>query len=73
MLFIDRGSAVKYLPKILQLKTFQEVIRRGSIRAAARALNQSQPAISRAIKELEHTLNTQLIVRGAKGMMLTET
>lgn len=64
---------MKYLPKIQQLKTFQEVIRRGSIRAAARALNQSQPAISRAIKELEHTLNTQLIVRGAKGMMLTET
>jgi len=62
-----------HLPKLQQLKAFQQVIRCGSIRGAARALAQSQPAVSRAIQELEKTLKTQLIVRSSKGMTLTET
>ncbi|WP_337263945.1 MULTISPECIES: LysR substrate-binding domain-containing protein [unclassified Serratia (in: enterobacteria)] len=62
---------MRQLPKLQQLKAFQQVIRCGSIRAAARALDQSQPAISRSIQELEQTLKTQLIVRGSKGMTLT--
>lgn len=64
---------MKYLPKLQQLKAFQQVIRSGSIRGAARAMNQSQPAVSRSLKELEQTLDTQLIVRGNQGMVLTDT
>jgi LysR family tdc operon transcriptional activator len=64
---------MRYLPKLQQLKVFQQVIRCGSIRGAARALAQSQPAVSRSIQELEQTLETQLITRGSKGMTLTET
>lgn len=64
---------MRYLPKLQQLKVFQQVIRSGSIRGAARALNQSQPAVSRTLRELEQTLDTQLIVRGNQGMTLTET
>ncbi|MCC3702705.1 LysR substrate-binding domain-containing protein [Rouxiella badensis] len=64
---------MKYLPKLQQLKVFQQVIRSGSIRGAARAMNQSQPAVSRTLRELEQILDTQLIVRGTQGMTLTET
>lgn len=61
-----------YLPKIQQLKIFQAVIKYGSIRAASRALNQSQPALTRSLKELENNLGTALIIRGASGIQLTE-
>lgn len=64
---------MRYLPKLQQLKVFQQVIRSGSIRGAARAMNQSQPAVSRALRELEQTLDTQLVVRGNEGMTLTAT
>lgn len=64
---------MRYLPKLQQLKVFQQVIRSGSIRGAARALGLSQPAVSRTLRELEQTLETQLIVRGNQGMTLTET
>jgi LysR family tdc operon transcriptional activator len=64
---------VRYLPKLQQLKVFQQVIRSGSIRGAARALGQSQPAVSRSIRELEQTLETQLILRSSQGMTLTAT
>ncbi|WP_431224677.1 LysR substrate-binding domain-containing protein [Serratia sp. L9] len=64
---------MRYLPKLQQLKVFQQVIRSGSIRGAARALGQSQPAVSRTIRELEQILETQLIIRSSQGMTLTET
>lgn len=64
---------MNYLPKLNQLRVFQEVIRCGSIRGAARALNQSQPAVTRTIKELEHVLGTALITRGTRGVVLTES
>lgn len=64
---------MNYLPKLHQLKVFQEVIRCGSIRAAARAMNQSQPALTRTIKELEQILGTALITRGTRGVVLTES
>jgi LysR family tdc operon transcriptional activator len=64
---------MNYLPKLHQLRVFQEVIRCGSIRAASRALNQSQPALTRTIKELEQVLGTALITRGTRGVTLTES
>ncbi|VFS46104.1 LysR family transcriptional regulator [Budvicia aquatica] len=63
---------MKYLPKLHQLKVFQEVIHYGSIRAAARAMNQSQPALTRNIRELEQLLGTALMTRGTRGVELTE-
>ncbi len=63
---------MKYLPKLHQLKVFQEVIRCGSIRSAARAMNQSQPALTRSMRELEHLLGTTLMERGSRGIVLTE-
>lgn len=63
---------MKYLPKISQLQALKQVTRSGSIRSAARELGQSQPALSRTLRELEQTLGTQLLLRGKDGITLTE-
>ncbi len=64
------GLAVKYLPKVSHLQALRQVAR-GSIRSAARELGQSQPALSRTLRELEQTLGTQLCC-AAKRITLTE-
>ncbi|VEJ53225.1 LysR substrate-binding domain-containing protein [Pragia fontium] len=63
---------MKYLPKLHQLKVFQTVIRYGSIRAAAREMKQSQPSLTRSMRELEDTLGAVLMTRGSRGIVLTE-
>lgn len=57
--------------RLNQLRDFVAVARAGSLRAAARNLGMTQPAISRSIRELEQTLGTQLFVREARGVQLT--
>ncbi|EEM2539469.1 LysR family transcriptional regulator [Salmonella enterica subsp. enterica serovar Morehead] len=63
---------MKYLPKLQQIKIFQEVIRSGSIRAAARVMHQSQPNLTRSLKELEYNIGATLLVRSNEGITLTE-
>lgn len=53
------------------LRTFHEVCRAGSISAAARALNLSQPSVSAAIAQLEARLGTVLFERRRSGVVLT--
>lgn len=55
-----------------QLKAFLTVMQLRSIRQAANALFITQPAISRAIRELEESLQVPLFVRGAQGVTPTE-
>ncbi|NRA37501.1 MAG: LysR family transcriptional regulator [Planctomycetes bacterium] len=43
----------------------------GSLSAAARHRNLTQPSLSRQVQELEAKLNTQLVERGAHGARLT--
>lgn len=57
--------------KFNQLRDFVAVAEAGSLRGAARRLGLAQPAITRSIRELEHTLGTQLFVREARGVSLT--
>lgn len=59
--------------KFHQLVAFAAVIRAGGIRAAARSLGLSQGAITKAIRELEAQAGVPLVVRGARGVTLTET
>lgn len=63
---------MKHLPKIQHLLAFRQVVHSRSIRAAARDMGLSQPALSRALRELETTLGAQLFLRGQEGITLTE-
>lgn len=57
--------------KLNQLRDFVAVAEQGSLRGAARALGHAQPAITRSVRELEHTLGAQLFIREARGVRLT--
>ena len=58
--------------KLTHLRDVLLVAERGSIRAAARQLGATQPAITRSIRDLEHELGVSLFERHAKGIRLTE-
>jgi LysR family transcriptional regulator, regulator of abg operon len=53
------------------LRTFHVICEEGSISAAARKLNISQPSVSNAIAQLEHRLGVQLFERSRTGITLT--
>lgn len=53
------------------VESFLAVVHTGSFRQAAKQLGISQPAVSQHIKNLEASLNTQLIIRDRKGNQLT--
>jgi DNA-binding transcriptional LysR family regulator len=53
------------------LRYFREVVRQGSLSAAARALGVSQPTLTAAVKQLEERLGTTLLLRDARGVTPT--
>jgi DNA-binding transcriptional LysR family regulator len=55
-----------------RLRVFREVVRHGSISAAAEALSFTQPAVSRQIAVLEREAGAQLLERTPRGIRLTE-
>ena len=54
--------------KLRDLRLLDTVVRQGSMAKAAIQLNLSQPAISKAIAEMEHVLGVRLIDRGRHGV-----
>jgi DNA-binding transcriptional LysR family regulator len=54
-----------------QLKALVQVAERGSIRAAARAMNLSQSALTKALRELEEDVGAELLQRSYKGIGFT--
>lgn len=58
--------------KDFQLRALVQVADAGSIRAAARALGLSQPAVTKAIRDLEADVDAQLVHRSSRGVELTE-
>ncbi len=54
------------------LRSFELVARAGSISGAARAGFASQPALSKAMRELEKQIGLPLFERSARGVVLTE-
>ena len=58
--------------EIRDLEYFLAIAREGSITGAAKSLHLSQPALTRQLRELEDELGKQLIVRGNRGLSLTE-
>jgi len=57
--------------KLHQLRAFKEIAEKGSIRAASRSLNISQPALTKNIKDLEESLGVSLMSRSSNGVVLT--
>jgi molybdate transport repressor ModE-like protein len=55
-----------------RLQVLREVARHGSLSAAARALDYTQPAVSHHIARLEDEVGTSLLVRAGRGVRLTE-
>lgn len=53
-------------------KAFYQIARAGSISRASEQLYISQPAVSRAIRQLEHELGCPLFFRTSKGVKLTQ-
>jgi DNA-binding transcriptional LysR family regulator len=51
----------------------QALAEAGSMAAAAEQLALSQPAISKAMSEMEHGLGAQLLDRSSRGVVLTES
>ncbi|MGJ7037134.1 DNA-binding transcriptional LysR family regulator [Shinella sp. BE166] len=59
--------------KFHQISAFEAVTRAGGIRAAARTLGLTQSAITKAIRELEAEAGVSLLLRSARGVVLTES
>ncbi|MFO0761675.1 MAG: LysR family transcriptional regulator [Byssovorax sp.] len=58
---------------LAHLRYFQAIAKRGSMTAAARDLNLSQPTLTVAVRNLEEKLGTKLFLRNRSGVTLTST
>lgn len=57
--------------RLTQVRDFVTVVQLGSIRAAARELGLSQPAVSKSVHSLEDELRIQLLRRTSRGIVPT--
>jgi len=57
--------------QLAQLRNFVTIVDTGSIRAAARQLGLSQPAATKGLRALEEELDTVLVQRSSRGIVLT--
>ncbi|MBL8589285.1 MAG: LysR family transcriptional regulator [Methylobacteriaceae bacterium] len=69
---MDADEGRHALLNIKQLSYFVALAEHGSISAAANVLNMAQPSMSENIAKLEKQLDTQLAIRGSRGIQLTE-
>src|SRR6266478_2240670 len=58
-------------PNVRHLMLFDQVVRRGSVSAAARAAHLSQPAVTQAVGHIEAALGARLMQRSYTGLALT--
>src|SRR3981081_3300518 len=58
--------------RLSQIRDFVAVVESGGIRAAARKLGVSQPAITRSVQGLEAELHARLLQRTPTGVVLPE-
>ena len=59
------------MDRLAAMRTFVEIVDRGSLTAAAEALDRSQPAVVRTLAALESHLGTRLLRRTTRRMSLT--
>ncbi|MYM69513.1 LysR family transcriptional regulator [Pseudoduganella sp. FT55W] len=60
------------MDRLTLMETFVCTVETGSFSAAARLLNVGQPAVSKAIAQLEERLQTRLLLRSTRGLTTTE-
>src|SRR5690349_18661168 len=66
------AERIGYRLKLRDLHILLAVAQRGSMAKASVDLAISQPAVSKAIKDMEHTLGLRLLERSRNGAALTE-
>lgn len=59
--------------RLTQIRDFIAAVDAGSLRAGARALGISQPALTKSIRQLEDDLHVKLLQRSARGAVLTRS
>ena len=64
-------SKVRRRLRLRDLDTLLTVVQNGGMRKAAEQLHLSQPAVSKAVRELEQTLGVTLLARGRRGVEAT--
>lgn len=57
--------------RLQSIEQFIAVVDAGSIRGAARRIGMSQPALTRALQQLEEELGVQLMQRSGRGVLIT--
>jgi DNA-binding transcriptional LysR family regulator len=65
---IDWESRIGRRLRLRDLHIFFTAVQRGSMAKAAQTLGVTQPAVSKVIADLEHTLGVRLLDRGARGV-----
>ncbi|WP_334159411.1 LysR family transcriptional regulator, partial [Achromobacter insolitus] len=58
--------------RLQHLNLLLTLARTGSMRAAAQVLNVSQPALTKALRQLEEEVGTELVLRTPKGVRLAQ-
>jgi len=58
--------------RLNQIRDFMAIVEAGSIRAAARGLALTQPALTKSVRQLETELGAVLLTRGVRGARPTE-
>jgi DNA-binding transcriptional LysR family regulator len=69
---IDWESRIGRRLRLRDLHILFTAVQRGSMAKAAQTLGVTQPAVSKVIAELEHTLGVRLLDRGARGVEPTK-
>jgi len=65
------AGGIQALRNFADVREFVAAVDHGSLRAGARRVGVSQPAMSKSLRQLEEELQTRLLVRSARGVMLT--
>src|SRR5215813_7994689 len=68
---LHASSGNRAAPNLRHLQLFDQVVRRGSVSAAARAAHLSQPAVTQAVGHIEAALGARLMQRSYSGLALT--
>jgi DNA-binding transcriptional LysR family regulator len=60
------------MDRLAAMETFVRVVDTGSFSAAAPRLRMGQPAVSKAMAQLEDRLGVRLLLRSSRGLATTE-